>query len=122
MISVVTFRLPLEDDKMPPLLKEPQKSGRMGHHDGDNFVTGQPRSLTDIDGRISPEQICDATSLNKSKSSNRVVATHVEYGGQRVQLFDSGTGIWKYLLFDARRVLRVEIEQRVVNGAEGLIL
>ena len=107
---------------MSPLLKEPQKSGRMGHHDGDNFVTGQPRSLTDIDGRISPEQICDATPLNRSKSSNRVVATHVENGCPRDQQFELGTGVLRYLLFDARRVLRVEIEQRVVNGAEGLTL
>ena len=107
---------------MSPLLKEPQKTGRMGHHDGDNFVTGQSRSLTDNDGLIAPQQICDATPLNRSKSSNRVVATHVENGCPRDQQFELGTGVLRYLLFDARRVLRVEIEQRVVNGAEGLTL
>ena len=85
---------------MSPLLKEPQKSGRMGHHDGDNFVTGQSRSLTDNDGHIAPEQIFDATIAIWRHSPIRVVSTHVEGDDSRVQHFDSGTGIGKYLPID----------------------
>jgi hypothetical protein len=67
---------------MSPLLKEePQKSGQMGHHVDDDSVTGHPRSLTDIDGHIAPEQICDATPLGRPKSLDRVVTTHVEGDG-----------------------------------------
>ena len=86
---------------MSPLCKEPQKSGQMGHHVDNNFVTGQPWSLTDTDGHITPEQICDATPLGRPKSSDRVVTTNVEDDDWRDQHFGSGTGIWKYLLFDA---------------------
>ncbi len=107
---------------MSPLLKELQKSGRIGHNVDDNFVTGQPRSLTDIDGHISRVQIFDTTIAIWRHSPIRVVSTHVEDDGSRDQHFDPGTGIWKHLPIDARRILRVEIKQRVVNGAEGLIL
>ena len=86
---------------MSPPLKEPQKSGRMGHNLDDNFVTGQPRSLTDIGGHISPEQFFDTTIAIWRHSPIRAVSTHVEDDGSRDQHFDSGTGIWKYLPIDA---------------------
>ena len=122
MIFVLTFRLPLEDDKMSPLLKEPQKSGRIGHNFDDNFVIGHSRSFTDIDAHIPPGQILDTTSLDGSTSSNRVVTTQVEDDGLRDRYFDSGTRKLKYLPIDASSIVRIRIEQRGVNGAECLIL